>query len=283
MKKIFTSCFYKNLIFLICFSFLYLPMLILVIYSFNISPLMFTWKNFSFHWYLVLFNDNEMINAMIFSLYIASITATTAVILGVIISFVSVRYKSFFGSKIFYFMFTGILVIPDIVNGLSLLLLFVTLNYFFEWPGNNGVITIWLAHTTFCTAYTTILINAKLRDQDAFVEEAAMDLGANPIQVFFLITLPMIFPAIFAGWLLSFSLSLDDLVVASFVTRPGTVTLPIQIFSMVRRGISPEINALSAIILFVVGIISFVVWQIILKNNTYISQCSKKTIEKKNF
>lgn len=277
MKKILTFCFYRNIIFLICFGFLYLPMLILVIYSFNVSPLMFTWKNFSFHWYLVLFNDNEMIKAMTCSIYIACITATTAVLLGLSISFINIHFSKFFGSNIFYFMFTGMLVIPDIVNGLSLMLLFVTLNYFINWPGNNGIITIWLAHTTFCTAYTTILIHARLRDQDTCIEEAAMDLGANPLQVFLFITLPLIFPAIFVSWLLAFSLSLDDLVVASFVTRPGTVTLPIQIFSMVRRGMSPEINALSTIILFVVGIISFIVWKFMLKNNVVITKYSKKT------
>lgn len=270
MNKIFNCIFNKNLIFLVCFSFLYLPMIILIIYSFNESQFMMTWSNFSLHWYMVLFQDKEMINAVMLSIYIAIITATTSIILGTIISFITVR----FGKKFFYnsisIMFNTVLVIPDIVNGLSLLLFFITINYLFNFTGNNGIITIWLSHTTFCTAYVAILITKNLREQDIFVEEAAISLGANPIKVFFLIHLPMIFPSIFAGWLLAFSLSLDDLVIASFVTRPGTVTLPMQIFAMVRRGISPEINALSSIVLFIVGIISYIFWKILLKNKSII-------------
>lgn len=266
MKKLFQSCIYKKLFILIFFIFLYLPILVLIIYSFNESKLMMTWKGFSFHWYLVLFQDHEMISAIMFSFYIASITATTAIIMGTMISFITVRFKNFFGFNFFYFMFTGILIMPDIVNGLSLLLLFVTMNNMFNWPGNNGVLTIWLAHTTFCTAYVTVLINARLKEQDNFIEEAAINLGARPIKVFIFIILPAILPAILAGWLLSFSLSLDDLVIASFVTKPGTITLPMQIFSMVRRGVSPEINALSSIILFVISILVFFIWKILVNS-----------------
>lgn len=263
MKKSFMHDFCRKLIFLIYFSFLYIPMLVLVIYSFNDSQLAFTWKNFSFHWYLVLLKDSEIISSVITSVYIASITATTSVILGTIISFINVKYRKFFGYNFFYFMLTGMLVMPDIVNGLSLMLFFVTINNFFV--KHNGIINIWLAHTTFCTAYATILINARLRSQDIFIEEAAMNLGARPMKVFFFITLPNMFSAIFTGWLLAFSLSLDDLIVASFVTRPGTVTLPMQIFAMVRRGVSPEVNALSTIVLLTVFIISFIYWKIMLK------------------
>lgn len=268
MKIIIKNFFsFRNFVFFICFSFLYLPMLILVIYSFNNSQLITTWKSFSVHWYLVLFHDKVIINAITISLIIAVLTATSSSIIGTIISFIIVRYKYFKSSSIFNIMFTAMLAIPDIVNGLALLLLFVCMNNLFNWPGNHGLIAIWMAHTTFCTAYVTLIISYYLKEKNSFIEEAAINLGASSYKVFFSITLPMLYPAIFAGWLLSFSLSLDDLVIASFVTRPGTTTLPIQVFSMLRRGISPEINALSSIIIIVVSLCSFCAWNIILKNN----------------
>lgn len=266
MNKILYYVFHKYVILFVYFIFLYLPMVILIIYSFNESQFMMTWTRFSIQWYLRLFQDQDMIKAVITSLYIASLSATTAVFLGIIVSVITVRFrKNFFYSSPSY-MFNTILIIPDVVNGLSLLLFFITINNFFNFTENNNIIPIWIAHTTFCTAYVAILINKNLREKDTFIEEAAISLGANPIRVFFFVTLPIIFPSVFASWLLSFSLSLDDLIISSFVTRPGIVTLPMQIFSMVRRGVSPEINALSTIILLVVGIISCVSWKLILKH-----------------
>jgi putrescine transport system permease protein len=158
-------------------------------------------------------------------------------------------------------MLTAPLVMPDVITGLSLLLLFVAMANTFGWPADRGMLTIWLAHVTFCTAYVAVVINSRLRELDRSIEEAAMDLGATPLKVFFVITVPMIAPAIVTGWLLAFTLSLDDLVISSFVTGPGATTLPMQIFATVRRGVNPEINALASLILFVVGIVGFIAWR----------------------
>ena len=186
------------------------------------------------------------------SLTIAACAATAAAILGTIAAVVLVRFGRFRGSNGFAFMITAPLVMPDVITGLSLLLLFVALAHAIGWPADRGMLTIWLAHVTFCTAYVAVVISSRLRELDRSIEEAAMDLGATPLKVFFVITLPMIMPAIISGWLLAFTLSLDDLVIASFV--------PMLVFSSVRMGVNPEINALATLILGAVGIVGFIAW-----------------------
>lgn len=266
MNKLIKYFSFRNFIFFIYFVFLYSPILILVIYSFNQSSLMMIWSKFSFHWYRVVFKNTVLMNSLFFSLFIATVVATISSIIAIIISLATLKMQKFRGSNFLHIIFTIMLVVPDVINGLSLLLLFVTMNNFIHWPGNNGVLNIILAHTSFCTSYTTLIISTYLKDKDLFIEKAATNLGAHPIKVFFYITLPVLAPGIFAAWLISFSLSLDDLVIASFVTRPGVTTLPIQIFSMVRRGVSPEVNAISSILLLFIFIIIFFVWKFILKN-----------------
>lgn len=248
-------------ILVVCFFFLYAPMVLLVFYSFNASQLA-AWEHFSLHWYNVLFHDDAMISAVSLSLSIAALAATAASVLGTIAAVAMVRFGRFKGSTGFAFMLTAPLVMPDVITGLSLLLLFVAMGNALGWPADRGMLTIWLAHVTFCTAYVAVVINARLRELDNSIEEAAMDLGATPLKVFFVITVPMIAPAMVTGWLLAFTLSLDDLVIASFVTGPGATTLPMQIFATVRRGVNPEINALASLILFVVGIVGFIAWRL---------------------
>lgn len=252
---------WRLVILLLCFSFLYAPMLLLVVYSFNSSQLVTVWESFSLHWYQVLFEDSAMISAVTLSLTIAALSATAAMVLGTIAAVVIVRFGRFKGSTGFAFMLTAPLVMPDVITGLSLLLLFVAMGHAIGWPSDRGMLTIWLAHVTFCTAYVAVVINSRLRELDRSIEEAAMDLGATPLKVFFVITVPMIAPALVTGWLLAFTLSLDDLVIASFVTGPGATTLPMAIFATVRRGVNPEINALASLILFVVGLVGFIVWR----------------------
>ncbi|YCI28006.1 putrescine ABC transporter permease PotI [Erwinia sp. PK3-005] len=252
---------WRLVILLLCFSFLYAPMLLLVVYSFNSSQLVTVWESFSLHWYQVLFEDSAMIRAVTLSLTIAALSATAAMVLGTIAAVVIVRFGRFKGSTGFAFMLTAPLVMPDVITGLSLLLLFVAMGHAIGWPSDRGMLTIWLAHVTFCTAYVAVVINSRLRELDRSIEEAAMDLGATPLKVFFVITVPMIAPALVTGWLLAFTLSLDDLVIASFVTGPGATTLPMAIFATVRRGVNPEINALASLILFVVGLVGFIAWR----------------------
>ncbi|HFT0711652.1 TPA: putrescine ABC transporter permease PotI [Klebsiella pneumoniae] len=228
---------WRILILVLGFTFLYAPMLMLVIYSFNSSKLVTVWAGWSTRWYSELFHDDAMMSAV-----------------------VMVRFGRFRGSNGFAFMITAPLVMPDVITGLSLLLLFVALGHAIGWPSDRGMLTIWLAHVTFCTAYVAVVISSRLRELDHSIEEAAMDLGAAPLKVFFVITLPMIMPAVISGWLLAFTLSLDDLVIASFVSGPGATTLPMLVFSSVRMGVNPEINALATLILGVVGIVGFIAW-----------------------
>ncbi len=232
----------------------------LVIYSFNSSKLVTVWAGWSTRWYSELFHDDAMMSAVGLSLTIAACAATAAAILGTIAAVVMVRFGRFRGSNGFAFMITAPLVMPDVITGLSLLLLFVALGHAIGWPSDRGMLTIWLAHVTFCTAYVAVVISSRLRELDHSIEEAAMDLGAAPLKVFFVITLPMIMPAVISGWLLAFTLSLDDLVIASFVSGPGATTLPMLVFSSVRMGVNPEINALATLILGVVGIVGFIAW-----------------------
>ena len=251
---------WRILILLLGLTFLYAPMLMLVIYSFNSSKLVTVWAGWSTRWYTQLFHDSAMISAVGTSLTIATAAATMAVIVGTLAAVVMVRFQRFRGSTGFAFMLTAPLVMPDVITGLALLLLFVAMGHAFGWPAERGMFTIWLAHVTFCSAYVAVVVSARLRELDRSIEEAAMDLGAAPLKVFFIITLPMILPALISGWLLAFTLSLDDLVIASFVAGPGSTTLPMLVFASVRMGVNPEINALATLILLVVGIIGMIAW-----------------------
>ncbi|MCK5893100.1 MAG: ABC transporter permease subunit [Endozoicomonadaceae bacterium] len=240
--------------------FLYVPMLILVIFSFNESRLVTIWGGFSGKWYLELFRDDQMMVAVWNSLKIAFWAASMAVVLGAMSAYIMMRFTRFRGKTLFSSMITGLLVMPDVIIGLSLLLLFVFMAQSIGWPQDRGMLTIWIAHVTFCTAYVTIVVSSRLRDVDVSIEEAAMDLGASPLKTFFLITVPMMIPALSAGWLLSFTLSLDDLVIASFVSGPGSTTLPMVVFSSVRLGVTPKINALATLVILIVSLAAFIAW-----------------------
>ena len=244
------------------FAFLYLPMIILVIYSFNASRLVTVWGGWSVHWYVGLLDNTQLMNAVKRSLQIAFFTATAAVALGTLAAFVMTRIKRFKGRTLFSGLVTAPLVMPEVITGLSLLLLFVAMAQMIGWPAERGMVTIWIAHVTFCTAYVAVVVSGRLSELDQSIEEAAMDLGARPWKTFLLITVPMIAPSIAAGWLLSFTLSLDDLVLASFVSGPGSTTLPMEVFSAVRLGVKPEINAVASLILLAVSIFTLIGWLI---------------------
>ncbi|OWL86735.1 ABC transporter permease subunit [Halopseudomonas aestusnigri] len=242
--------------------FIYLPMIILVIYSFNASRLVTVWGGWSVHWYVGLLDNTQLMNAVKRSLQIAFFTATAAVALGTLAAFVMTRIKRFKGRTLFSGLVTAPLVMPEVITGLSLLLLFVAMAQMIGWPAERGMVTIWIAHVTFCTAYVAVVVSGRLSELDQSIEEAAMDLGARPWKTFLLITVPMIAPSIAAGWLLSFTLSLDDLVLASFVSGPGSTTLPMEVFSAVRLGVKPEINAVASLILLAVSIFTLIGWLI---------------------
>ena len=235
------------------FAFLYVPIVSLIIYSFNASKLVTVWGGFSTKWYGELLRDDQILQAAWLSLRIAVMNATVAVVLGTLAGFVLARMGRFRGRLLLTGMTTAPLVMPEVITGLSLLLLFVALQDLIGWPGGRGVTTITIAHITFSMAYVAVVIQSRLSSMDESVEEAAQDLGARPAKVFFVITLPIIAPALVSGWLLSFTMSLDDLVIASFVSGPGSSTLPMVIFSKVRLGVSPEINALATLLVLVVA------------------------------
>jgi len=236
------------------YAFLYAPIFILVLFSFNDSKIVTTWSGFSLQWYGALFSNTKLLQAAWLSLKIAFTSASSAVLIGTIAALVIVRFKSFKGKSFFNGIVTAPLVMPDVMTGLALLLMFVILQQSFGWPAERGMTTITLGHITIAVAYVVIIVKARLSDFDTTLEEAALDLGAKPLKVFFSITLPLIMPAIAAGWLLAFTISLDDVVLASFLSGPGSTTLPMVIFSSVRFGISPQINALATIFVFIVAI-----------------------------
>lgn len=244
------------------FAFLYVPILSMILFSFNESRLVTVWGGFSTKWYVELFGNALMLNAAKLSLQIASLNATGAVILGTVAGLVLARFGRFRGRTILSGMTTAPLVMPEVITGLSLLLLFVAMEQAFGWPAGRGVTTITIAHITFSMAYVTVVVQSRLTTFDESLEEAAMDLGARPAKVFFVITLPIILPAIISGWLLAFTLSWDDLVITSFVSGPGSTTLPMLIFSKVRLGVSPDINALATILVAIVtiGIVGSALW-----------------------
>lgn len=240
--------------------FLYLPMAVLVVYSFNSSRLVTVWAGFSTQWYAALFRDQQILSAVWTSLEIAFFAASMAVCLGTVAAFVMTRFGRFRGKTALSSMVTAPLVMPEVITGLSLLLLFVQMAQLTGWPADRGAVTIWIAHTTFCSAYVAVVVAARLRELDSSIEEAAMDLGSPPLKTFFFVTLPIISPALVAGWLLAFTLSLDDLVIASFVSGPGANTLPMVVFSSVRMGVSPKINALATLIILTVSLATFLAW-----------------------
>jgi putrescine transport system permease protein len=235
-------------------------MLILVIYSFNASKLVTVWGGWSIKWYVGLMDNTQLMGSVVRSLEIACYTAIAAVALGTLAAFVLTRITHFKGRTLFGGLVTAPLVMPEVITGLSLLLLFVAMAQMIGWPQERGIVTIWIAHTTFCAAYVAVVVSARLRELDLSIEEAAMDLGARPWKVFFLITIPMIAPSLAAGGMMSFALSLDDLVLASFVSGPGSTTLPMEVFSAVRLGVKPEINAVASLILLAVSLVTFLVW-----------------------
>ena len=234
------------------FAFLYLPILSLIVFSFNESRLVTVWGGFSTQWYGVLFNDTQMLNAAKISFQVAVVSASLATIIGTLGAFVLTRFDSFRGRLLLTGMITAPLVMPEVITGLSLLLLFISMELMLGWPAGRGMTTVIIAHTTFCAAFVAVIAQSRLRSMDESLEEAARDLGAGPVRVFFDITLPVIAPALVSGWLLAFTLSLDDLVIASFVSGPGASTLPMVIFSKVRLGVSPDVNALATIIIGIV-------------------------------
>ena len=241
----------------VCFviAFLYIPIFMLIAYSFNYSKLVPVWGGFSVRWYeKLLFDSPEIWEAVALSLKIATVNACFATLLGTLAGLALVRFGRFKGRTLFSGMISAPLVMPEVITGLSLLLLFIWLQNSIGWPSERGFTTITIAHITFSMAYVAVIIQSRLAGMAQDLEEAAMDLGAKPLRVLIDITLPLLAPGMLAGWLLSFTLSLDDLVIASFVTGPGATTLPILIYSRVRLGLRPDINALATIIILVVAI-----------------------------
>jgi len=240
------------------FVFLYAPIVILIIYSFNESKLVTVWAGFSTKWYAQLFQNEQLIDAAKVSIAVALSASTLAAVLGVLAGFTLARMPRFLGRTLFTGMILAPLVMPDVIIGLSLLLTFISLSL------DRGMLTIIIAHATFSMCYVAVVVQARLAGFDTSMEEAAQDLGARPATVFFRVTLPLIAPGVVAGWLLSFTLSFDDLVIASFVSGPGSTTLPMKIFSSVRLGVTPEINAVATIL---VGIVATgtVIYSVMLK------------------
>ena len=240
---------------LLGFAFLYAPVTLLAIYSLNASRLVTVWAGFSTHWYGVLIADDQFRDAAATSLEVATMAASLALALGTSGGFALARFARFPGRSLFGFALLAPLVVPEIILGLSLLLFFVACEEWTGWPAGRGVMTITIAHTTFGASFVAVLVRAQLAGFDRTLEEAALDLGARPFAVLARVTLPGIRPALISGWLLAFTLSLDDLVVASFVTGPSATTLPMAVFSSVRLGVSPEVNALATMFFGVVFVL----------------------------
>ncbi len=245
--------------------FLYVPILSMMVFSFNNSRLVTVWDaahSPTLKWYKSLISNEQILGAAFLSIRIALISATAAVVLGTLAGMALARFGPFRGRMLLAGMTTAPIVMPEVITGLSLLLLFVAMEQLIGWPHGAGAVTITLAHVTFCMAYVTVVVQSRLTGFDESLEEAAMDLGARPLTVFGRITLPLILPAIASGWLLAFTLSWDDLVITQFVAGPGSSTLPMVIFSKVRFGVTPDINALATIMVLIVatGIALSTVW-----------------------
>lgn len=251
------SGWFRGLALFLGFGFLYVPILSMIFFSFNNSRLVTVWDSANsptLKWYSLLFQNDQVIDAALLSIRIAAMTATGAVILGTIAGLVLARFGPFRGRALLSGLTTAPLVMPEVITGLSLLLLFVALEQLIGWPEGRGVMTVTIAHITFAMAYVTVVVQSRLAGFDDSLEEAALDLGARPAKVFFRITLPLIAPAIVSGWLLAFTLSWDDVVIAQFVSGPGSTTLPMVIFSKVRLGVSPDVNALATIMVLIVAL-----------------------------
>ncbi|WP_193179721.1 ABC transporter permease subunit [Nisaea sediminum] len=231
------------------FAFLYLPLIVLVVFSFNASKLVSVWGGWSVQWYAELFRNEQVLSAAWLSIKIAVINATGATLLGTMAGLALSRFGRFGGRLLFTGLIAAPLVMPDVIIGISLLLTFVSMEQLIGWPVGRGVDTILIAHITFSTAYVAVVVQSRASGLDRSIEEAALDLGARPFTAFLLVTLPMLAPALASGWLLAFTLSLDDLVIASFASGPGSSTLPMVIFSKVRLGVSPDINALATLLI----------------------------------
>jgi len=235
------------------FAFLYIPIFSMIVYSFNASRLATVWGGFSTKWYAALFSNQKVIDALLLSLKIALVSATLATILGTMAGIALARFKRFRGRVLFSGLVTAPLIMPEVITGISSLIFFIMLADWIGWPGARGFTTITLAHITFSAVFVTTIIQARLSQSDRAIEEAAMDLGSRPWQVLFDVTLPVIAPAILSGWLLAFTISLDDVVITSFTTGPGSTTLPLLIWSKVKLGVTPDINALAALMVLAVG------------------------------
>jgi putrescine transport system permease protein len=236
------------------YAFLYLPIASVVAFSFNETRSVSLWKGFSLQWYGRLLENQAVIDAALLSLLIAAMASTLAVVIGTLAALALSRFGRFKGRGLLSLLSSAPLVMPDVMLGISALFLFITLQQLMGWPQGRGIDTITIAHVTLCVCYVTVVVRSRLAQTDHSLEEAAMDLGARPWKVFFLVTLPLIWPALLAGWLLAFTLSLDDVVIASFTSGPGSSTLPVLILSKVRFGVTPEINALATLIIVAVCI-----------------------------
>ena len=269
------------------FFFLYAPIVSLIVYSFNASRLVTVWGGFSLHWYDKLIHDDDLLHAVGLSFKIAFLSATLALVLGTIAGLVMARFGRFKGSSLFAGLVTAPMVMPEVICGLSLLLLFVALQIGFGCTGDappagwfaqagcaafgeRGVVTIWIGHTTLCLAYVAVMVQSRLQEMDRSLEEAAMNLGCTPFKVFFVITIPVISQALLAGWLLAFTLSLDDYVLTAFLSGPGSTTMPMWIFSSIKLGLSPEVNALATIVVAIVSVL------VVLSNRIMISAQRKR-------
>ena len=244
------------LITMLCFgfAFFYIPILSMIVYSFNESRLATVWGGFSTKWYVSLFSNRQVMAALMLSLKIALISATVATILGTMAGIAIARLRKFKGRVLFSGLVTAPLIMPEVITGISSLMFFILLAELIGWPGQRGFTTITLAHITFSMVFVTTVVQARLSQADQAIEEAAMDLGSRPWQVLFDVTLPVIFPAIMSGWLLAFTISLDDVVITAFTTGPGATTLPLLIWSKVKLGVTPDINALATLMVVVVGL-----------------------------
>ena len=255
--------------------FLYIPLFILVIYSFNDSKLVTVWGGFSTKWYGILMGNDVILNAAWLSIKLAAMSSLAAVVLGTLAAYALARIKRFKGSTLFAGMVSAPMVMPDVITGLSMLLLIIQVQMFLqntpalEWLYfDRGLFTVWLGHTTLCLAYVTVVIRARLSELDQNLEDAAMDLGARPLKIFFLITLPLIMPALASGFLLGITLSLDDVVITSFLSGPGSSTLPQVIFSKIKLGLDPQMNALATIMIAVVGTIVILLNWLMMRQTT---------------
>jgi putrescine transport system permease protein len=247
------------------FAFLYIPIFVVIAYSFNDSRLVTVWGGFTTRWYGDLIHNQQIVDAALLSIKVAAVTATLATILGTLAALALTRMGRYRGRTLFTGMIAAPLVMPEVITGLSLLLLFVSLQELTGWPSSRGADTITIAHTTFAMAYVTVVVQSRLAGMNQSLEEAAMDLGGRPFTITMDITLPLIAPAMISGWLLAFTLSFDDLVIASFVSGAGASTLPLVIYSKVKLGVTPEINALATIMIVTVSVLVVIAGAMLLR------------------